>query len=693
MFCFKAFLKGGELKLKKKIAFVVVLCLLLALVIPSFLMGPREERPITPVNVLDTSVDGEDGSSIGLDGELERSWARRVVHYITRSAVVQEYVSTPRRHPVKVAQAPPSTPPDEGDTGGGEAVQEQEEQGGSITLLATLIRDISTNFLGSAQAVSGDAEAYGDVTETVINSSSSAQVSVSVSPAAGGEGNPDGTTTLTSNSGIEVDVQNTGLALANSGDACAIGVLANNMINTNLWLNFAVQVLEENSSSNIAVNVVYNIVANLLGIANASSGDAFAYGNQAQTNINSNSSAVSSLGGADEGSCGGSSALLASDSQIGTTVRNTGQALARSGNARAIGVLAKELIVTDLCVSFIVGLSEASGLSDLVVTIIYDIVANFFGIADASTGDASAYGNLAETTIESNSCALTELSGCGGETTETASTASLVETEVENDGLAMASSGDGTAIGIVAGCGACSDSEDCEDDATNSVDSETVNLSAASTGEASAVGNVTESEVNSTSVAVVGDGGTETDGDACGEGNGGCGEATTGNSTDEGDGNTLEFCSEGGCENTTVENSSDLGGQGEMVTFTEDAVTTACSCPDDNGSTAVSATSEGEASCNVEGNCVSDSGESETTTEDTSMTDGESNPDPQLMNSEDQEGTNGTSGEDSEGPGSGTHNEDQNQGSGDSKSNGSGGSGSNSNSSGDHNAGSGQGGR
>jgi len=167
----------------------------------------------------------------------------------------------------------------------------------------------------------------------------------------------------------------------------------------------------------------------------------------------------------------------------------------------------------------ILGDIQGDGLiSNIAIDIVYDCIAALYGSADVATGEAVALGNSATISIEVGSLACVDLCSeemeceecddecccdgcddcedgdCEGDSTKACSV-SVIEVEVENDGFAEAESGDGTAVGLVAGC-----PDDCNSEGI------VTGVSSAVTGDAMAEGEVSQTVIESVSEAVVADG-------------------------------------------------------------------------------------------------------------------------------------------------------------------------------------------
>jgi len=267
-------------------------------------------------NIVDTYVNGSDGESLGYSDEVLPFTEVRYAGRRTRApSFVGQLVYEVPPQPEDEISSEVSPQPEEPEIEEPEESTSSPSYGapcgiprGSSSFIGTIIWSFVDILVGSANAQTGDAAAIGNSSLTDIGCC--------------------GDTCAGSASLVGIDVENNGNANAESGDALAIGVLAQNLINNNLLLNFGVSVLGENTSSNIFVNVAYNIVTALVGSANAQTGDAAAIGNSSLTDIESDSTACTQVEGGDgEGCCGDTCA--GSASLVGIDVENNGNANAK----------------------------------------------------------------------------------------------------------------------------------------------------------------------------------------------------------------------------------------------------------------------------------------------------------------------------------------------------------------------------
>src|SRR3990170_683652 len=243
----------------------------------------------------------------------------------------------------------------------------------------------------------------------------------------------------------EGGVDNNGEASASSGPASAIGVLINNLIHTDLAMNFSFGVLKENSRANIVVNIIYNVIVDITGNARANSGGALALGNQSSTQVNGYSKAGAQSDNGNNGGNSRGSETAQNSSEVG--VDNNGEGSALSGPASAIGVLIKNLIQTNLVMNFSFGVLEENSSVKIAVNIIYNLLANITGNAWAASGDALAGGNSSETNVNNQAIAgASSAEGGNGPGQYPGGLVSLLALniagiQIENNGSAIANSG------------------------------------------------------------------------------------------------------------------------------------------------------------------------------------------------------------------------------------------------------------
>jgi len=213
-------------------------------------------------------------------------------------------------------------------------------QEGTSNVLKSVQNFIETMYgPGSIAALTGDANAMGNSSENTVANQAQA-IASSGGQQTAGQGCQDGSSSsTTAKNNIGVDIDNKGIANATSGNANAVGIIAQDMVNTNLAINVALGVLQENSTSNIYVGVVYNIITSLFANSTAITGDANAMGNSSENTVANQAQAIASSGGqqtAGQGCQDGSSSSTTAKNNIGVDIDNKGIANATSGNAKSI---------------------------------------------------------------------------------------------------------------------------------------------------------------------------------------------------------------------------------------------------------------------------------------------------------------------------------------------------------------------
>jgi len=262
--------------------------------------------------------------------------------------------------------------------------------------------NVSVSNTGSATSQSGNVNATGLQGSNTVGVGAPAPTlpltanSLTASAPAGGTGGGS----------ASVDVRDSTYALANSGDALAIGVQATTIIDGLQQLHV---IIDDNSSGNRIVLTFIVNVANT-GVASATTGNTQATGQQG------------SFAAAVAGSGAGSSQ---------TTVSNT--AVASSGTATALGVAATTLMNIAQDADMVVGDNSSNN------TVLVDFEAYVLnqGTATAQTGTASALGQLGDTTVS--------LNGAPSGTSVSTSSTSMTVTD-----SAVGRSGDAASVGVQA---------------------------------------------------------------------------------------------------------------------------------------------------------------------------------------------------------------------------------------------------
>jgi|GEM_PF-6722589 len=192
---------------------------------------------------------------------------------------------------------------------------------------------------GSIAALTGDANAFGNSSENTVSNQAQA-IASSGGQQTTEQGCQDGCSSSTNaKNNIGVDIKNNGVANASSGNANAVGIIAQDMVNTNLAVNVALGALQENSTSNIYIGVVYNIITSLFANSTAVTGDANAFGNSSENTVSNQAQAIASSGGqqtTEQGCQDGCSSSTNAKNNIGVDIKNNGVANASSGNAESI---------------------------------------------------------------------------------------------------------------------------------------------------------------------------------------------------------------------------------------------------------------------------------------------------------------------------------------------------------------------
>jgi len=268
---------------------------------------------------------------------------------------------------------------------------------GQVTITIVNGQAVTNNLNGTASATTGDANATGNAATT------GATQTITPTNSSGGGGAATGQT---------VAVTNSGQAAANTGNNTVIG----NDVSVNAP---AVQIVRNHGPpggriGNITLINDQDVRTTLDGSARATTGDADAIGNTADTNVSQ------SQGGSGSGVGGAQSA----------TVTNVGNASANTGNNTVIG----NNVVINIPVNQVVRLFGIFR-GDISISMVNNqsVVNNLTGSATLTTGDANATGNMATTSLSQGSGA-----GSGGGTQSAT---------VTNIGDASANTGNNTVIG------------------------------------------------------------------------------------------------------------------------------------------------------------------------------------------------------------------------------------------------------
>ena len=319
-------------------------------------------------------------------------------------------------------------------------------EGSAANIFFETVYDIATTFDSGAQATSGDVSACGNNSETWISSRAKATSPGSVDTGDGEQNNSNPSSSAQNTIGVEVE--NSGSANANSGDALAVGIVARNLVNNNINLNVIMQSLEQNSTANVYVNVIYKIAVNLVGNAQAASGDVNASGNSSETSIDSNAEASSNSARQNEveSQSDNSNPSDSAQNTIGVEVENSGSANANSGDALAVGIVARNLVNNNINLNVILQSLGQNSMANVYVNVIYRIAVNLVGNAQAASGDVNASGNHSQTSIDSN----TEASSSSGSGSNSPGFAqNTIDVEVKNSGNTDAGSGRAFAVGLL----------------------------------------------------------------------------------------------------------------------------------------------------------------------------------------------------------------------------------------------------
>lgn len=268
---------------------------------------------------------------------------------------------------------------------------------GPVTITIVNGQAVTNNLNGTASATTGDANATGNAATT------GATQTITPTNSSGGGGAATGQT---------VAVTNSGQGTANTGNNTVIG----NDVSVNAP---AVQIVRNHGPpggriGNITLINDQDVRTTLDGSARATTGNADAIGNTANTNVSQ------SQGGSGSGVGGAQSA----------TVTNIGNASANTGNNTVIG----NNVVINIPVNQVVrlfGIFRGSITISMVNN--QSVVNNLTGTASLVTGDANATGNMATTSLSQASGA-----GSGGGTQSAT---------VTNIGDATANTGNNTVIG------------------------------------------------------------------------------------------------------------------------------------------------------------------------------------------------------------------------------------------------------
>lgn len=285
--------------------------------------------------------------------------------------------------------------------------------------VVTIGLNVDVSNTGAAYSRSGDVSATGLQGDTAIGINAAPPVTANAANTVAittGPITPGLPTGAGKSAAPQVDVRSTNYAIANSGDAMAIGVKAETVAR---FLQRVTVTIDDNSSGN-RIQLVFHVAVANVGQAEAISGAVSALGQVGNLGI--------ALGGA--GGLGSQQVML---SNSGT---------ATSGDASATGVLARTLVQGRQDVTLLVGKNSSNNLVDVV----FDFSLLNQGDARATSGAALARGMVGNTTVstQATSASVTASTQAGTDP----SVAPSAGVSVNLSTLARGRSGNASSLGL-----------------------------------------------------------------------------------------------------------------------------------------------------------------------------------------------------------------------------------------------------
>ncbi|HEY3375097.1 MAG TPA: hypothetical protein VGK02_08560 [Candidatus Aquicultor sp.] len=306
---------------------------------------------------------------------------------------------------------------------------------------------------GSATAESGDVGATGAAVDNGIENKTSSKAIGDAPAIAGGGGTgagSDGSAIATNDTANTID--NSGKGIAASGDAQASNMMINNDITIAPIITNVIKLLDPISESQVVIRVVYNIWSKIVGSASAQTGDADATGVAADNKINNTSSALAK-GDAPAIEPDGSSASNGTADAVNDTankIENTGEAASTSGDAAAQNQMKDNAVNLSPTIDSYISvmrpiIHEGADGEPMVIELTFDVWSTLCSAANAQSGDATSKGVLANNSIDSNSNALALADVSVTDPNAPVSASNTSDNSIDNNGVAGAITGDAAA--------------------------------------------------------------------------------------------------------------------------------------------------------------------------------------------------------------------------------------------------------
>lgn len=319
------------------------------------------------------------------------------------------------------------------------------------TVTVSLFYNYWAAVTGYADALTGDSLANGLISDNSANNTATA-LAVGDSPSLPGGGTYDGSAFAKNN--VKNSISNKGEATSLTGDADAANTMIGNTILIAPIVGTIIKLCGDIVNSNVVIDLVYNFLAAISGLASAKTGDSAATGADVDNSINNYSSAkamgdapaVSGTGLNSDGS-----AFASNDT--GNTILNEGDGLAVSGDASASNTMVGNGINISPAVTSELDFLDDIVNSDVLFTVTYNFFGGIQGSANAVSGDTTATGVAADNSVDSTSTAkavgdsptLPFSGGGDGGMDGEAAAANVTNNSINNTGTAVSASGDAQA--------------------------------------------------------------------------------------------------------------------------------------------------------------------------------------------------------------------------------------------------------
>ncbi|MCL6472796.1 MAG: hypothetical protein K6T91_08315 [Firmicutes bacterium] len=325
---------------------------------------------------------------------------------------------------------------------------------------ANIIINVVYNYLaaivGSANAKTGSSDSTGLVANNSIDSTQSAQA-LADAPLIGGGGSYGGNA-VAQNTGSNT-IDNVGTAGAVTGDANATNTMTGNEILIAPIVNTIIALCGDIVNANVVIDIVYNFLGMISGMASATSGDSSAIGASVDNDINSYADAIA-VGDAPLKAGGGavSDGSAYALNHTNNTIINSGEGLSASGNATASNTMENNSVVIAPNITSVLELPDITD-SDVWIKVIYNFCGSIEGSATAETGNANSLGLEASNSIDSSATAkavgdaplISSGTGYDGSQDGQAVATNNVDNSIINQGGALASTGDADATNVMNG--------------------------------------------------------------------------------------------------------------------------------------------------------------------------------------------------------------------------------------------------